>query len=169
MSAIDSALNIAGDFFTGDLPPLPGYRFAAVLFTGLLPQIMPLDLRFQEISGLKMSRDIRQDRDSFLLKPAINRRDLVLKRGLPRLPTLLQATQLLEQAFWNSRLMQTDILVVVLSDKDIPYPLHAWIVRKAYLTGLEWGELNGESNSVIIESMTYNYSSLIPLPLPIAN
>ncbi|KEI71214.1 hypothetical protein GV64_11085 [Endozoicomonas elysicola] len=164
-----SALDIAGDFITGSLPPLPGYRFAAVLMTGLVPQIMPLDMRFQKISGLKLTRELREDRDNFLLKPSVNRRDLVLERGMPRLPTPLQATHLLEQAFWNSRLMQTEILVVLLSDKDIPYPLQAWVVHKAYLTGLEWGELNGEENSVMIESMTYSYSSLIPVPVPLAN
>ena len=164
-----SALDIAGDYITGSLPPLPGYRFAAVLMTGLVPQIMPLDMRFQSISGLKLTRELREDRDDFLLKPSVSRRDLVLKRGLPRLPTLLQATHLLEQAFWNSRLMETNILVVLLSDKDIPYPLHAWVVSDAYLTGLEWGEFNGEENSIMIETMTYSYSTLVPVPVPVAN
>ena len=155
-----SDLDIVGDFLAGTQPPLPGYRFVAVVVTGDTAQSAPLDMRFQKISGLKITRDLRDDRDDFLLKPAINRRDLVLERGLTRQPTELEAVHQLEQDLWNSRLLQSNILLVLLSDEEKPNPIRAWMVHKAFLTSLEWGDFNGEENTIMIESMTYSYSSL---------
>lgn len=149
----------------GESPPLVGYRFAAVLLTGLVPQIAPVDLRFKEISGLKVTRSLAGDQDWGLLKPTIQRRTLTFKRGMPNMPTPLQAVQLGEQAFWQERLLRTDILIATLSDTPIPYPTKAWLVPRAFLESIEWDGLNADTNGLMIESMSYSYSTLIPVPI----
>lgn len=157
MNVVDSLL--------GEAPPLVGYRFAVVLLTGLVPQITPVDLRFKEVSGLKVTRSLAGDQDWGLLKPTIQRRTLTFKRGMPSMPTPLQVTQLLEQAFWKERLLRTDILIATLSDTPIPYPTKAWLAPRAFLEGIEWDGLNADTNGLLIESMSYSYSDLIPVPI----
>ena len=153
------------DSLLGKAPPLVGYRFAAVLLTGLLPQLAPVDLRFKEIQGLKVTRSLAGDQDWGLLKPTIQRRTLTFKRGVPMSPTPLQLTQLLEQGFWEKRLLRTDILVATLSEGPIPLPTKAWLIPRAFLESIEWDSLSADNNSVLVESMSYSYSQLIPLPI----
>lgn len=153
------------DGLLGEAPPLVGYRFAAVLMTGLLPQLAPVDMRFKEIQGLKVTRSLAGDQNWGLLKPGIQRRTLTFKRGMPNDPTPLQVMQLIEQAYWDRRLLRTDILIATLSDTMPPYPTKAWMVPRAFLESVEWDGMSAGSNDVLIESMTYSYSQLIPLPL----
>nr|WP_246506225.1 phage tail protein [Kistimonas asteriae] len=131
----------------------------------MLPQLAPVDLRFKEIQGLKVTRSLASDNNWGLLKPGVQRRTLTLKRGMPNDPTPLQVVQLIEQAYWDRRLLRTDMLIALLSDTPIPYPTKAWMVPRAFLETIEWDSLSADNNQVLIESMTYSYSQLIPLPI----
>ena len=156
--------------------PIPGYRFAAVIMTGGLPQL--LDIRFQKITGLKISRELNTEAGAAgLLKPEKHFRDLVLTRGVMALNNAndpfvvlpgsamspLNVVHLIESLVWDKRLLRCEIMVAILSDLNIP--IASWLIRDAYLTDWSWGDLDGTSNSVLIESMTYKYSDLIPIGL----
>ncbi|WP_461535197.1 phage tail protein [Spongorhabdus nitratireducens] len=148
----------------GETPPVVGYRFAAVLLTGIIPQLAPVDMRFQEVGGLKLSRNIGNEQEK-LLQPDKQRQILTLKRGMPQGPTPLQVVQLIEQAFWDTRLLQTNILIATLKEGPVPIPTKAWLVHEAFLQSLEWGNLNAGSNEVLIETMSYSYKRVIPVPI----
>lgn len=145
---------------------LVDYRFAVVLFHKLVsPVPVPYlsDFRFQSISGLDVSRTLEGKYDYELLSSANKYRELTLSRGISTTISPLTIVQLSELALWKRKLLETEILIAAVDDSWTP--LYAWWVRRAFLQGWSWSELNGTQNGILIESMVYKYATAIPVPV----
>ncbi|MEY8240067.1 MAG: phage tail protein [Cycloclasticus sp.] len=143
--------------------PLVGYRFVVVIFTAGVPN--PVDMQFTEVSGLKMSRGISKNGAMTTLDNQLPTQTLSLKRGVFTAPSPLMAANVAESLFWDTKLLRKDIMVNVLDEDDDP--VNSWMITNAYLEAWEWQGLNATSNDVLIETMTYKYSSIKYIPLKV--
>jgi len=140
---------------------LVGYRFAVVILTAGVPN--PIDIAFQDVSGLKMSRNIIRREQMTTLDGQASPQTLTLKRGVFTGVSPLTIGNAVESIFWNTRLLRKDLLISVLDEDDSP--ANAWIVTNAYLESWDWESLNAESNKVLVESMSFKYTGIKYVPL----
>lgn len=141
--------------------PIVGYRFMVVIFSAGVPN--PIDIRFKEVSGLKMSRTISRQGQMTTLASELPQQTLTLKRGVMLNASPLVISQLVESAMWGTRILRKDLLVSVLDNEDTP--INSWMINNAYLSSWSWDGVNGDSKDVLIETMEFSYSSLIYLPV----
>ena len=142
--------------------PLVGYRFIVSIFNGLL-KINPVDIHFQEVSGLNVNRSVSMESGAMTLNDSDRSGTLTLTRGLFTAPSPLIGESLLEANFWDTRMLRKDLLVTLIDDNSIPQS--AWRVINAYLDSWEWSGVNAENNGVVIESMTFKYATLLYQPI----
>lgn len=140
---------------------LVGYRFAVVILTAGVPN--PIDIAFQDVSGLKMSRNIVRREQMTTLDGQASPQTLTLKRGVFTGISPLTIGNAVESIFWNTRLLRKDLLISVLDEND--NPANAWIVTNAYLESWDWDALNAESSKVLVESMSFKYTGIKYVPL----
>lgn len=148
-----------------EVPPLVGYRYAAVLLKAKTPMIAPMDIRFKKISGLEINRQLETQENWALLKSKPTRGTMTFERGVYSVPTPLQVTHTMEWLEWDAKLLQTGVLVSLLDDSPVPVPIKAWLATDAFLASLKWGSLAADENQLLIESMEYNYRQLLPVSL----
>jgi len=141
--------------------PIVGYRFQVIIFTAAVPN--PVDIYFKEVSGLKVSRSISRQNQMTTMSGDLPLQTLTLKRGVTQGPSILSIAQLVETGLWRTRLLRKDILVCTLDDNGAP--TQVWTANNAYLESWSWDNIKGDSNDVLIETMTFKYSSLIYVPL----
>lgn len=141
--------------------PIVGYRFMVVIFSAGVPN--PIDIRFKEVSGLKLARTINRQGQMTTLASELPQQTLTLKRGVMSGISPLTLTQLVESAMWGTRMLRKDLLVCVLDDDETP--VNSWLVNNAYLSSWSWDGVSGDSNDVLIETMEFSYSGLIYVPL----
>lgn len=141
--------------------PLVGYRFAVVIISAGIPN--PVDIEFQEVSGLKMSRGVSRNGTMTTVDNTLPVQNLTLKRGVFTAPSPLLLANVAESLAWGTRLLRKDILVSVLGPDSVP--VNAWVVTNAYLESWDWDGLNAGSNQLLIESMSFKYSGIKYLPL----
>ncbi|CAM3839015.1 T4-like virus tail tube protein gp19 [Vibrio aerogenes CECT 7868] len=149
-------MNIHNDY------PIVGYRFLVVIFSAGIPN--PIDIWFQEVDGLKISREIKRENGMTTLGKELPKQTLTLKRGVVSRVSPLVISQILENELWDTRLLRKDILVSVLNENYIP--VSNWIIPNAFLSGWDWNGINAKSNEVLIESMQFDYCSLKYIPIP---
>ncbi len=137
------------------------YRFTVVILTAGIPN--PIDIAFQEVSGLKMSRNIQRREQMTTLDGQTAIQNLTLKRGVFTGISPLTIGNSMESLFWTTRLLRKDILINVLNENG--NPANAWLVSNAYLESWDWDSLSGSSNEILIESMSFKYSGLKYIPL----
>jgi phage tail-like protein len=141
--------------------PLSGFHFLVVF--ELFPQT-PVDVRFQEVSGLSVSMNTEsvteggQNRYVHKLPTRTSYTDLVLKRGLFT-SSLLQ--EWIRKATEEFDIKPVNLLVSLLDDDHLP--VFNWHVCGAYPLKWDFGNLNAEQGQVAIESitLTYNYFDII--------
>ncbi|MBE0370324.1 phage tail protein [Pseudoalteromonas sp. MMG013] len=143
--------------------PLVGYRFAAVIMTAGIPN--PIDIFFKEISGLKSARGVERSGNRVSIANTKQARTLVLKRGVLKVPSTVQEGNLVNLNYWDMYMMRNDILITLLNDNNLP--LKAWFVQRAFLESWEWDSLDATRNDVLIESMSFSYSDLKSVSIPI--
>lgn len=141
--------------------PLVGYRFAVVIISAGIPN--PVDIEFKEVSGLKMKRTLKQNAGLSSLENELPEQTLVLKRGVFTAPSPLLLANVAESLFWGSKLLRKDILISILDENNLP--VNSWVVSNAYLESWDWDGLNAGSSELLIESMTFKYSSIKYVPL----
>lgn len=142
---------------------IPGYRFTVVIFTAAVPN--PIDIAFQEVSGLKISRNVLQRERMTTLDGKRSLQTLTLKRGVFSRLSPLTVANSLESLFWDTRLLRKELLINTLNEKG--FPANAWLINNAFLESWEWESLNAESNKILIESMSFKYSDIKYRPLSI--
>ncbi|MDE1465023.1 phage tail protein [Spartinivicinus poritis] len=138
--------------------PFVNYRFKAFIETGSLQHAF--DVRFKSISGLKISRQLGMTDNCIHLTSSSSPSTLTLQRGVI-LGSSLRDVHLLETTFWDNRLLQSQIIITLINNSDLP--LTGWKIKDAYFSGWEWGTLDGSSSDVAFETMTYTYNSIQPL------
>lgn len=141
--------------------PIVGYRFMVMIFTSGVPN--PIDIRFKDVSGLKMSRTISRQGQMTTLASELPQQTLTLKRGVMLNASPLVISQLVESAMWGTRMLRKDLLVSVLDEQDTP--INSWMINNAYLSSWSWDGVNGDAKDVLIETMEFSYSSLIYMPV----
>lgn len=141
--------------------PLVGYRFVVVITSAGVRN--PIDMQFQEVSGLKMSRGINKNASMTSLDNQLPSQTLTLKRGVFTAPSPLIEANVAESLFWDTRLLRKDIMVNVLDEND--NPVNAWVITNAYLESWEWDGLSAKSSDILVETMSFKYTSVKYLPI----
>jgi len=145
--------------------PVLKYRFKVQVNTAGVPN--PVDMEFQQVSGLVMQREIERNGTMMSLKytgKSMPIRTLTLKRGVFTATSVLTTKNLVETAGdkWNTRLLRKDLIIECINAKNTP--LVMWIVENAYLQKWTWDDLNATSNEVLIESLEFAYTNLKFVP-----
>jgi phage tail-like protein len=126
----------------------------------------PLDIRFQEVSGLQAAISTRADESAAaqmfrkVIPTGIEYGDLVLKRGMVLGSPLAQQVQL---AFNDFKLYRSDVLVTIFSEMAVP--TGAFVFAEAYPIAWELGGLNASGQEVLVESLTLTYTRARTLSL----
>ena len=145
--------------------PLPDYRFAVFISVfHMIPLVT--DFRFQSVGPLSVSRSVSWA-DGQPKVSAESGKTITLKRGLTSVldgkRSALSALNLLQLAFWKTRKLRFDMLVMSIDQKDIPKA--AWKVNNAILSEIKWGELSADGGKYLIEEMTFSYDDMVPFVL----
>jgi phage tail-like protein len=121
----------------------------------------PLDIRFQEVSGLQAAITTQPDNSAAaqmfhkVIPMGVKYGDLVLKRGVMLLSPLTQQVQL---AFNDFKLLRSNVLVTIYS--EIGVPTAAFLFAEAYPIAWEINSLNASKEEILIESLTLTYTRM---------
>ncbi len=135
--------------------PLAGFHFLVVF--ELFPQT-PVDVRFQEVSGLSVTMNTEsvseggENRFVHKLPTRTQYGDLTLKRGLMAVSGV---TEWCRETLENYQIKPVNLLVSLLNESHIP--LQSWYVVHAYPTKWEVGAFNAEQSQLAIETLTLSY------------
>lgn len=171
------------DVFFSSRTPSVGFSFAAYIFIGgLIPN--PLDIRFKKISGIsqKISTETLQEGGQNLFSHRfpnrIEHENLVLERGIvtPKLFSSKPADKIpspitaeFNLAMSTLTLVPSNILVVLLDNSDdsgLAYvPTAAWLFFKTYPVSWKVGDLDADTNSILLETMEFSFESFFSLRL----
>jgi len=142
--------------------PLLGYRFC-LFFLGTLKVSHPLDFRFQSISGLSASVEVKRTGGTganvrnYGFPESTSYSNLILKRGKPTVSTLSMEVQ---KSLNNFRFKPRNVLLSVLSENALP--INSWLISDAYPVRWSLSGLEAEQSGVLIEEMELTYSSFKP-------
>ncbi|SHO56466.1 phage tail protein [Vibrio quintilis] len=143
--------------------PIVGYRFLVVIFSAGVPN--PVDIRFQEVSGLRLERNITRQGNMTTLQAELPQQTLTLKRGVMNQISPLAMNQILEGEMWGTRMLRKDLLICVLDGNDTP--VNSWLVMNAYLSSWSWEGIDANASDVLIESMEFKYTTVKYMPVPL--
>jgi hypothetical protein len=136
------------------------HRFGVYFFAaGMVPN--PLDIRFQEVSGMGATISTKPDPTSVssiskrVTPTGIAYDNLELKRGVViGSPLSLQIQQVLNEF----QFFRSDVLVTVFSELGIP--TMAWKFCEAFPVAWQLASLNAKGEEVLIESLSLTYASM---------
>ena len=136
------------------------HRFGVYFFAaGILPN--PLDIRFQEVSGMGATISTEPDPTSVstifksVTPTGIDHTNLELKRGVViGSPLSLQIQQVLNEF----KFFRSDVMVTVFSELGIP--TMAWKFCEAFPVAWQLASLNAKGEEVLIESLSLTYASM---------
>jgi phage tail-like protein len=141
-------------------PPLLGFRFSVFFFAGGT-QANAFDILFQKVSGIgatvRTSPREEGGQNLFMqqLPDRIEHDNLVLERGLivdsPLTTEFLETLTLF-------RFAPSDVLVTLLNEASLP--LMSWLFIKAYPVRWSIGDLDAQSNTVVIERLELAYQRM---------
>lgn len=136
------------------------HRFAVFfLHKGLLPN--PLDIRFQEVSGLGAKITTMADPcsaptlTSSRIPTGIEYGDLTLRRGVV---TGSYLSSQVETTFRRYTFTRSDVLITTLTEEAIP--TGGWLFNEAYPVGWQLADLNAQEENVLVETLQLTYARL---------
>lgn len=140
-------------------PPMT-HRFGVFFFAcGTIPN--PLDIRFQEVSGLQATIKTKPDLSApaslskRLIPTGIDYGDLELRRGVVVGSVLAQQ---INATFNDFKFIRSDVLITIFSEQAVP--TSAFLFSEAYPISWQIGGLNAKSEEVLIETMKLSYSHM---------
>lgn len=139
--------------------PFASSRFLVSVFTGLVPS--PLDLRFERASGMDRqvsSTAVRQGGENIAnlyLPDRVDHGTLVLERGVTAWTPLTYAFSRMFDALEIPRLT-----VIVMLLNDVSVPMSSWVIRNAVPLRWSTGDLDANSNRVLIDRMELGCSRI---------
>jgi phage tail-like protein len=136
------------------------HRFGVFFFVaGSVPN--PLDIRFQEVSGLRTAITTRPDTTAAsrlcrkVIPTGMDHGDLDLRRGLVvGSPLGLQV----QAAFNDFKFLRSDVLLTIFSEQAVPTA--AFLFLEAYPIAWELDSLNATTEEVLIERLTLTYTNV---------
>lgn len=141
------------------------HRFGVFLFArGVTPN--PLDIRFQEVSGLKASIETRDDNTAAAslyqkkIPSRVRYEDLELKRGLVLGSPLGHQ---LQTAFNDFTFTRSDVLLTIYSELGIPTT--AFLFSEAIPISWQINNLTAKSEEFLIEVLRLSYTRMRMLSL----
>jgi len=158
MEALENFKNII------DTSPALSHRFGVFFFAGgVLPN--PIDFRFQKVSGINAEiqtdtvNEGGQNLFAHRLPGKINYNNLVLERGYSTSLVPSPLTLEFNIAFSGFKFAPSNVLVTLFNEKKgTTVPAGAWMFFKAYPVKWSVSPLDGESNSVLIDTMELAYT-----------
>ncbi|MEB3319126.1 MAG: phage tail protein [Cyanobacteriota bacterium] len=138
-------------------PPM-AHRFGVYFFAAGTVQ-NPLDIRFQEVSGLQAAITTRPDTSAAsrlcrkLIPTGIDYSDLELRRGLVIGSPLAQQIQ---ATFNDFKFIRSDVLLTIFSENALP--TQAFLFAEAYPIAWEINSLSAKTEEILIESMKLTYT-----------
>lgn len=134
------------------------HRFGVFFFAaGSVPN--PLDIRFQEVSGLQAAISTRADTSAAsqlcrkVIPTGLNYGDLELRRGMVIGSALTQQVQV---AFNDFKFLRSNVLVTIFS--ELAVPTAAFLFLEAYPIAWEIKSLSAKTEDILIESLKLTYS-----------
>ncbi|MFN9071132.1 MAG: phage tail protein [Cyanobacteriota bacterium] len=121
----------------------------------------PIDIRFQEVSGLQAAITTRTDESAAaqmyrkVIPTGVDYSNLVLKRGVVINSALTQQVQL---ALHDFKLLRSNVLVTIYSELGVPTA--AFLFAEAYPIAWEINSLNASKEEILIESLTLTYTRM---------
>lgn len=146
-------------------PPV-GFHF--IVAFELFPQ-SPLDVGFQEVSGLTVDVETEQYKEGgenrFVHQLPVRAKfeDLVLKRGLLTASGIILWCQ---EAINNFIFKPINILVSLQDENHVP--VYSWYIINAFPKKWSVSNFNAQESSVVVESLTLGYQYFKPLNLATA-
>jgi phage tail-like protein len=139
---------------------VPGFRFGVFfLVGGLVPN--PIDIRFQRVSGLNCSVQIKSHREggqnlySHRLPEAITYDNLVLERGMVvGSPLTIEFNTAMSQF----KFAPSNVLVTVFSEDRMP--VAGWLFIKAYPVRWATSDLDAGQTSLLIDTLELAYTRM---------
>lgn len=137
--------------------PALSHRFSVVFMGGLLSKV--LDFRFQKVSGLStevQTETLNEGGENLFarrLPTKINYNNLVLERGYV-VGSALNVE--LNVTFSNFQFYPSDVLVMLLHEDG--YPIGAWNCLNAYPVRWSVSDLDGQSNTVLVDTIELAYT-----------
>jgi phage tail-like protein len=140
-------------------PPMT-HRFGVFFFSNGITA-NPLDIRFQEVSGLQATIRTRPDNTAGaslskkLVPSGIDYDALELKRGLV-LGSLLERQ--IQAAFNDFKFVRSDVLLTIFSETGLPTT--AFLFVEAFPISWQLSSLNAKSEDFLIETLKLSYSRM---------
>jgi phage tail-like protein len=140
--------------------PVLGFRFGVFFFVGgLLPN--PIDIRFQRVSGLESTIQVRKLAEggenlySHSLPVSVDHGNLVLERGL-----MVGSPLNIEfnVALTMFKFYPSNVMVTVFNEKKVP--LAGWLFTKAFPVRWATSTLDAGRNEVAIDTMELAYARM---------
>ncbi|MBL4806433.1 MAG: phage tail protein [Rhodobacteraceae bacterium] len=149
--------------------PELSHRFLATFFieTGVrvgklrvkLPS--PIDVRFARIDGL--SREVSmnsyheggKNTGSHHFPEQVTHSPLTFERGVM---TVTPLSLVFNHMLTEFKVLDIDIVIMLLNESDIP--ISSWLASGATATSWKTGQLDAQSNTVLMNSLTFNYRKL---------
>lgn len=154
--------------FTQTGPPLANFRFL-VIFYGIggkkIPN--PVDIRFQKVSGIEMSRASEKERKKDKKKQKVPKLSstsshLTLARGF--IPGVSPLRKEIEASMEDTKKIKKWTIHVMLMN-EMGFPAANWLFFDAVLTGYSLGELDASQDGIFVEQMKFQYSKFQQLSL----
>jgi phage tail-like protein len=149
---------------TAFFQPSVSHRFLVSFWFGRLPLNSIMDSSFQRISGLDREWDVSAHgeggeniRNRYLANK-IHHGSLKLERGVMALTPL---TVIFNAQLLSGKIMYMDAVITLLDRNRLP--LTNWLITKALPVRWQTGDLDANSNRVLINTFELRYQEMIPM------
>ncbi|MDE1482856.1 phage tail protein [Xenorhabdus bovienii] len=139
--------------------PSVSHRFIASFLFNNIPS--PLDIAFEHISGLKrelqttqLSQGGENARNTWLAEK-IHHNSVLLKRGVMAVTPL---TLMFDHVLRGEKPAYADVVIMLLNENSIP--VTSWILSNALPVSWSTGDLDANSNAVLINSLELRYQDM---------
>lgn len=143
--------------------PLTGRALGAI---GRLPVPSVLDVGFQRVSGLSRSLNVTayseggENLRNRYFADKVQHGSLVLERGVMPVTPL---STLFNAQFMSGHMMYVDAIVTLLDFHTTRIPLCNWLISNALPVRWDSGDLDADSNRVLINKLELRYQEMIPM------
>jgi phage tail-like protein len=148
-------MDIMNDLFA----PSVSHRFTTFFTFKGIPS--PLDMSFQKISGLSRTLNTTplsqggENTRNYHFADKINHGSLVLERGVMAVTPL---TAQFDRVLRGDKVLYADVVILLLNHREMP--VSSWVISNALPVSWTVGDLDANTNSVLINSLELRYQNM---------